>query len=118
MIRYGDDNWTEIRFAAFHPRVEKRDHQWIDVELRVEPAADTPLPDDLIDFSILVVCTHRGFPMQIAPQDEGCDCEYQMTESEIRQIEAYIASEPVQRLIRTEAEKGAGGSAGTQLKER
>ncbi|WP_276351371.1 hypothetical protein [Cohnella caldifontis] len=103
MIRYGDETWNELSFTGFRPSAEKRDRQWVDVELRVKTAEETPLPTDLIDFSILVVCTHAGFPMQIAPQDEGCDCEYQLTAEEKRQIEAYIATEPVQALIRQAA---------------
>ncbi|MBW5448142.1 hypothetical protein GE107_18960 [Cohnella sp. CFH 77786] len=106
MIRYGDETWTELTFTAFYPRMERRDNQWIDVELRVDTAESTPLPEDLVDFSILAVCTHRGYPMQIEPQDEGCDCEYQLTESEKRQIEDYIASGPVRAMILKAAESG------------
>jgi hypothetical protein len=104
MIRYGDETWRELTFSAFYPRVERRDSQWIDVELRVEAAAETPLPDDLIDFSILVICTHSGFPVQIVPMDEGCDCEYQLTQGEKEQVEAYLQGEPVLQLIREAAE--------------
>ena len=107
MIRYGDEAWSELIFEKFVPKVERRDEQWVDVELRVETAASTPLPADLIDFSILVVCTHRGFPMQIAALDEGCDCEYQLTEAEKAQIEAYVNSEPLQALIREAAASAA-----------
>ncbi|MDB4867788.1 MAG: hypothetical protein JWR03_2121 [Cohnella sp.] len=103
MIRYGDETWRDLTFTAFYPKVEKRDAQWIDVELRLEAAAETPLPDDLIDFSVLVICTHRGFPIQIVPLDEGCDCEYQLTYSEKEQIETYIQSEPMLQLIREAA---------------
>jgi hypothetical protein len=99
MIRYGDETWNDLTFAAFYPRVEKRDSQWIDVELRVDPAVSTPLPEDLIDFSVLVICTHLGYPVQLVPQDEGCDCEYQLTASEKLQIEDYIASEQIQSMI-------------------
>jgi hypothetical protein len=104
MIRYGDETWRELTFTAFYPKVEKRDSQWIDVELRVETAASTPLPDDLIDFTVLVVCTHSGYPMQIVPLDEGCDCEYQLTQGEKDQIEAYLQSGSMLQLIREAAE--------------
>ncbi|WP_123040619.1 hypothetical protein [Cohnella candidum] len=105
MIKYGAESWNDLIFTAFYPRVEKRDNQWVDVEVQVDTASSTPLPDDLIDFSILIVCTHRGFPMQIVPQDEGCDCEYQLTASEKQQIEDYIASSPLQARIREAAEQ-------------
>ncbi|TJY44195.1 hypothetical protein E5161_02030 [Cohnella pontilimi] len=104
MIRYGDETWWELTFSAFYPRVEKRDNQWIDVELRVETAAAAPLPDDLIDFSILAICTHSGYPVQLVPMDEGCDCEYQLTQGEKDQVEAYLLSEPLQQLIREATE--------------
>lgn len=108
MIRYGDETWSDLVFTAFYPRVEKRDSQWVDVELRVKTAAATSLPDDLIDFSLLVVCTHRGFPMQIVPQDEGCDCEYQLTVNEKQQIEDFISGEEIQALIKEAAESEIG----------
>nr|WP_233168242.1 hypothetical protein [Paenibacillus roseus] len=91
-----------MEFASFTPRLEKRDHQWIDVELRFElknTSADEA-PQDLIDLTILVICTHNGQIAQIIPLDEGCDCEYQFTAGEKEQITAYIQSEAVQERIR------------------
>lgn len=105
MIRYGVDSWSDVVFASLRPRVEKRDGQWIDVELRATSAPETPLPDDLIDFSILAICTHTGVPIQFVPQDEGCDCEYQLTVNEKQQLEEYIAIPSMQELIRKAAEE-------------
>lgn len=99
MIRYGDEKWTELKFADFRFEAERRDGQWVDVSLVPVTAAETPLPEDLIDFSILAVCTHGGHPIQLATLDEGCDCEYQLTEGEKAQIEAFIRTDEVQRAI-------------------
>ncbi|MFC5467591.1 hypothetical protein ACFPPD_02605 [Cohnella suwonensis] len=96
MIRYGDEQWRELKFIGLRHGAERRDGQWVDVILRVETAQDTPLPDDLIDFSILAVCTHAGHPIQLVTQDEEMDCEYQLTESEQEQINAYLRSAEVQ----------------------
>ncbi|MFC5403652.1 hypothetical protein ACFPOF_12990 [Cohnella soli] len=96
MIRYGDEQWRELKFIGFRHEVERRDAQWVDVILRVDLSANTPLPDDLIDFSILAVCTHAGHPIQLVTQDEEIDCEYQLTESEQEQINAYLRSARVQ----------------------
>lgn len=99
MIRYGDEMWSELRFAKFEYEAEKRDNQWVDVTLRVETAEETPLPTDLIDYSILAVCTHRGDPIQLAALDEGIDSEYQLTDGEKAQIEAFIRTDEVRRAI-------------------
>lgn len=99
MIKYGDDRITELRFVKFIPHVERRNEHWVDVTLRFETAEETPVPDDLIELSALVVCTPQGAPIQIEPQDEGIDCEYQFTFSEKEQIEAYIRSEGMQKAI-------------------
>ncbi len=100
MIRYGDEQWTELRFAKFDYKADRRDTQWVDVELKVETSEETPLPTDVIDFSILAVCTHSGHPIQLVAMEEGCDSEYQLTESEKEQIEAFVRSTEVQEAIR------------------
>lgn len=100
MIKYGSDRITELKFVSFKPTMELRpDGQWVDIVL--EPAVDesTPIPDDLIQFSILVICTTDGVIAQIVPQDEDCDCEYQFTFSEKEQIKAFILSEEIQTKI-------------------
>lgn len=99
MIRYADEKWDELQFAKFRPEVDRRDSQWIDVALRVDTAPSTPLPDDVIDFSIVVVCTHQGHPIQAVTLEEGCDSEYQLTAAEKEQIFAYIQSTEVQSII-------------------
>ncbi|XEC92553.1 hypothetical protein AB6A23_14190 [Paenibacillus tarimensis] len=101
MIKYGSDRVTELQFAAFHPRLERRDDQWIDIELQFELTEESELdaPSDVIDLRALVICTHGGAIVQIVPQDEGCDCEYQFTAGEKAQIEAFILRPDVQEMI-------------------
>ncbi|MHA6484044.1 hypothetical protein ACX1C1_19300 [Paenibacillus sp. strain BS8-2] len=99
MFKYGMDTVTELRFLSFTHKIEKRDEQWMDIMLQPELADTTPVPDDIIDFSIWVICTHAGTIVQILPQDEDCDCEYNFTPFEKEQITVYINSEPVQAMI-------------------
>lgn len=99
MIRYGDELWTELKFTDFQYEVERRDNQWVDVLLKVETAEETPLPLDLIEFSIVAVCTHEGHPIQLVTMDEGCDSEYQLTEWEKDQIEAFIRTDEILNAI-------------------
>jgi hypothetical protein len=99
MIRYGDELWTEIKFAHIQYEVERRDNQWVDVTLKVETTDETPLPLDLIDFTIMAICTHQGHPIQLVTMDEGCDCEYQLTEWEKEQIHAFIRTDEVKKAI-------------------
>jgi hypothetical protein len=99
MIRYGDEMWTELKFTSFQYEVERRDKQWIDVFLKVETDEDTPLPLDLIEFSVLAICTHQGHPIQLVTLDEGMDCEYQLTQWEKDQIEAFIRTDEVRKAL-------------------
>lgn len=100
MIRYGNEQWTELQFVKFDYAAERRDSQWVDVELKVETSEQTPLPTDVIDFSIMAICTHRGDPIQLAAMEEGCDSEYQLTEGEKEQIAAFVREPDVQAAIR------------------
>ncbi|MBB6730319.1 hypothetical protein [Cohnella zeiphila] len=106
MIKYGDDRSRELRFAAFFPHAEKRDDNWVDVELRFTTESATPVPDDLIDLTALVVCTTDGDPIQIIPLDAGCDCEYQFTFFEKEQIAAYVRGKEVQQAIAEAVRQG------------
>jgi hypothetical protein len=99
VIKYGLDQVTELRFHTIKPMIERRDDQWIDITLRFELEATTPIPDDLIDFTALVICTHSGAIAQIVPQDEGCDCEYQFTVGEKEQITNFVNRTDIQELI-------------------
>lgn len=99
MIKYGLEKVTELRFKKFYASMERRNGQLVDIELRFDLADETPAPDDLIDFTALVICTVDGTIAQIVPQDVGCDCEYQFTVQEKEQIAAYIGREDVQREI-------------------
>jgi len=105
MIRYGDESWSELRFESFEYEAERRDGQWVDVTLRVKVADETPLPIDLSDFSIMAICTHQGHPIQLVTMDEGCDCEYQLTEWEKNQINAFIRTDEVRTAIITAANR-------------
>ncbi|SFE58280.1 hypothetical protein SAMN04487969_10420 [Paenibacillus algorifonticola] len=100
MIKYGLDTVTELKFEKIIANMERRNDQWVDIELLFELSEATPAPDDLIDFSGLVICTPEGSIAQIVPQDEDCDCEYQFTTFEKEQITAFILQEQNQLRIR------------------
>ena len=101
MIKYGCDRITELKFVSYKPLIELReDGQWVDIVLHPALHELTPVPDDLILFSILVICTTSGTIAQIIPQDEDCDCEYQFTFSEKEQIASFVMSEEMQAAIR------------------
>jgi len=100
MIRYGDERWDELRFVGFEYEAERRNEQWVDVRLKAKTSEETPLPDDLIDFGLLAVCTPAGHPIQLVALDEELDCEYQLTENEQEQINAFIRTDVVQAAIR------------------
>jgi len=99
VIKYGLEKQEELKFIAFDIHIEKRDKQWVDINLVPIVIEGAPLPTDLIDFNILVICSHEGIIAQMVPQDVGCDCEYQLTFSEKEQVRQYIESEVIQKLI-------------------
>lgn len=99
MIKYGLDRITELKFRSFQPVIERRDEQWVDITLRFKLAPETDAPDDLIDFTALVICTVDGTIVQMVPHDEGCDCEYQFTAGEKEQIAAFIMQPHIQSAI-------------------
>lgn len=96
MIKYGLDRITELKFRSFQPIMERRNEQWVDINLRFELAPETEMPDDMIDFTALVICKIDGTIAQIVPHDEGCDCEYQFTVGEKEQITAFIMQPHIQ----------------------
>jgi len=100
MIQYGSDTVTELKFVGFSPRVERRDSQWVDIELIPALWPGTPVPSGIQELSIYVVTTAGGQIAQIVPYDEGIDCEFQFTVSEKEQISAYIMSDDIQEHIR------------------
>ncbi|WP_147423819.1 hypothetical protein [Cohnella endophytica] len=108
MIRYGDEQWNELKFTGFRYEAEKRDAQWIDLLMQPELADNTPVPPDLIEFSIMAVCTHEGHPIQFVTLDEGIDCEYQLTEWEQDQLRAFIRTEEVSKAILAAAAESVG----------
>lgn len=99
MIRYSDEARAELKFKSFQYEVERRDEQWIEVIMQVELAEETPQPMDVVDFSIVAICTHQGHPIQLVTMEEGCDSEYQLTYDEKEQINAFVRSEDVQKAI-------------------
>ncbi|HIW32406.1 MAG TPA: hypothetical protein IAA29_06445 [Candidatus Paenibacillus intestinavium] len=99
MIKYGLDQIDELKFITFDVHIEKRDQQWVDIDLIPVVLEGAPLPEDLIDFNILVICSHEGIIAQMVPQDVGCDCEYQLTFSEKEQVRQYVESDHIQVLI-------------------
>lgn len=93
MIKYGLDQIEELKFLDFHFTIERRDDQWIDVTLTPQLSSlSAPIPQDLAEFTILVICNHAGAIAQMVPQDIGCDCEYQLTFSEKEQVRLFIES--------------------------
>lgn len=99
MIKYGSDRITELRFISFEPHMERRDDQWVDIVLRPTLDEHTPVPSDLIQFTVYVICTLDGTIVQMIPQDEDCDCEYQLTFSEKEQVRAFIEQPSIQETI-------------------
>ncbi|QYR19027.1 hypothetical protein KZ483_13670 [Paenibacillus sp. sptzw28] len=99
MIQYGSDVVTQLRFEVFHPRIERRDDQWVDIELGLELSHLTPMPAGLTELTALVICTVDGVIAQIVPLDEGCDCEFQFTADEKEQIRAFIERPDIQKAI-------------------
>ncbi|WP_127531540.1 hypothetical protein [Paenibacillus kobensis] len=100
MIQYGNDDITELKFVGFTARMERRDSQWVDIELIPQLWPGTPVPAGILDLSIYVVTTLGGQIAQMVPYDEGTDCEFQFTVSEKEQITAYIMSDDIQVRIR------------------
>ncbi|QHW34538.1 hypothetical protein GZH47_29590 [Paenibacillus rhizovicinus] len=99
MIQYGSETVTQLKFRSFQPRLERRDSQWVDIELAIEVDETTPVPQDLMELTVLVICTHGGVIAQIVPLDEGTDCEFQFTADEKDQIRAYIEGAEIQTVI-------------------
>lgn len=93
MIEYGNPDIRELRFARFRSRVEVRSEQWIDVEVSLELAEGSETPDGIVELGALIVCTRRGDIVEIVPQDEGRDCEYQFTVQEKEQLRTYYEEE-------------------------
>ncbi|MBB3110328.1 hypothetical protein FHS18_002395 [Paenibacillus phyllosphaerae] len=99
MIQYDNEDIRELTFTAFHPRIERRDEQWIDIDIKFEVADPSQFHTDLVEPTALVICNLAGTIAQMVPQDEGCDCEFQFTFSEKEQLRAFIESDIVQSQI-------------------
>ncbi|UVI27652.1 hypothetical protein [Paenibacillus spongiae] len=99
MIQYGSDRVYELKFNAYYPKLERRNDQWVDIDLKLVLSPDTPAPAETTDLTALVICTVHGVIAQIVPLDEGCDCEFQFTADEKAQITAYIESPMIQTAI-------------------
>ncbi|MCZ8521547.1 MULTISPECIES: hypothetical protein [Paenibacillus] len=107
MLIYGSTDIHELRFEEFTARAERRDEQWIDVEVEFKVAGPSAVPDGISRLGALLVCTARGDIAEIAPQDEGRDCEFQFTESEKSQLREYYERE-VRALVLQEAAGRSG----------
>ncbi|CAM4204932.1 hypothetical protein [Paenibacillus tarimensis] len=101
MIKYGSDTITELKFTGLEPvRMEVRSDQWVDIELRFELTAESAeVPSDIIELTALVITNLEGLIVQIVPQDEGIDCEYQFTFQEKEQLASFIQSPNMQQRI-------------------
>ncbi|BBH19923.1 hypothetical protein Back11_12680 [Paenibacillus baekrokdamisoli] len=103
MIQYESEEVTELQFQAFVPRIERRDEQWVDIELALVLAPHSSIPAGITDLSALVICTLSGVIAQIVPLDEGCDCEFQFTKDEKAQIISFIESAEIQTAIEAQS---------------
>ncbi|MFE5317420.1 hypothetical protein ACFQ88_01810 [Paenibacillus sp. NPDC056579] len=99
MIAYGSVDIRELRFMNMRSTIDLRDEQWIDVEVRFDLPDRGELPEDISDLSALLICTYSGDIVQIVPQDEGRDCEYQFTEAEKNQLRDYYELQAKQKLL-------------------
>lgn len=99
MIAYGSVDIRELRFMNMRSTIDLRDEQWIDVEVRFDLPDRGGLPEDISDLSALLICTYSGDIVQIVPQDEGRDCEYQFTEAEKNQLRDYYERQAKQKLL-------------------
>ncbi|PZD93687.1 hypothetical protein DNH61_24045 [Paenibacillus sambharensis] len=101
MIKYGSDTITELKLTSLVPvRIEVRSDQWVDIELRFDLAAGSAeIPSDLIDLTALVITNLEGMIVQVVPQDEGIDCEYQFTFKEKEQLSKFIQTHAMQDRI-------------------
>ncbi|MCD1257519.1 hypothetical protein B5M42_001545 [Paenibacillus athensensis] len=95
MMKYGQEP-AEHRFSLQVMEVETRG-QWLDIYLRLIQEPDAPLPEELEDPGVLLICTRQGEPVQLVVQDGGCDCEFQLTPSEKERIESFAAEAPLVR---------------------
>jgi hypothetical protein len=89
MMKYGADKPVEHQFTLSHGEVEKRG-PWIDIYLIMHLKDGQALPEDLQEPGILIICNLSGDLVQIVLQNEGIDCEFQLTYSEKAQIEQYF----------------------------
>jgi len=94
-MKYGQDP-AEHRFSLVLEEVEPRG-PWLDVILHLIAEPDTPLPAELEDPGVLVICSRQGLPVQVVVQDGGCDSEFQLTPSEKERIERFVAAAPLVR---------------------
>ncbi|ALS22435.1 hypothetical protein [Paenibacillus naphthalenovorans] len=98
MIAYGGTELKELRFERMEARIEPRDEQWIDVEVRFRLADGSVPPEGFEELSALLICTHDGEIFDIVPQDEGRDCEFRFTESEKQQLRSFYEREVRHRI--------------------
>lgn len=91
MIKYGDETFTDLKFAGFTARIEEQP-QWMNIYLDLKFPPGTALPDDLSDPSALVICAYDGKIIEYVVLDEGCDSEYRFTDAEKQQIAAFVGT--------------------------
>lgn len=88
----------ELRFERMEARIEPRDEQWVDVEVRFRLANGAMAPEGIEELSALLICTRSGEIFDIVPQDEGRDCEFRFTESEKQQLRVFYEREVKHRI--------------------
>lgn len=100
MIRYGDTEAQELKFVRLRAQAGPRDEQWTDVEVRFDLEPGTTLPEEISELTGWIICTRSGDIVQIVPQDEGRDIEFQFTDQEKEQLRTYYESEVRPRLTK------------------
>lgn len=93
MLTYGSSDITELQFINIRHEIERRNEQWFDVYVRFDLLEPALVPDNIEELEALLVSTSDGLLVEIAPQDEGRDCEYQFTESEKEQLRRYFQAQ-------------------------
>ncbi len=98
MLTYGSTDIQELQFVHLSHTLERRNEQWFDIYVSFDLIDPSLLPEGIEELGALLVCTANGLLVEIAPQDEGRDCEYQFTESEKEQLRRYFQAQVLPEL--------------------
>ncbi|CAM3491272.1 hypothetical protein [Marinicrinis lubricantis] len=104
MIQYGSSKVNELVIENLIPSVDFRNEHFVDIRCKLTLKTG-PIPKGTTELSALVICMRDGTIIEIVPQDEDCDCEFQFTLNEKEQIRRLIHEHPVFRRIWTATPK-------------